>query len=78
MNSAGGRCQDNAKCESMWARFKTEKIYRMDTTKYTKDELQTIVFRYFMSYWNHRRICSAIGGVPPMFKRNQYYESQAA
>lgn len=22
MNSAGGRCHDNARCESMWARFK--------------------------------------------------------
>lgn len=21
MNSAGGRCHDNARCESMWARF---------------------------------------------------------
>ena len=24
MNSAGGRCHDNARCESMWARMKTE------------------------------------------------------
>lgn len=24
MNSAGGRCHDNARCESMWARLKTE------------------------------------------------------
>lgn len=24
MNSAGGRCHDNAKCESMWARIEKE------------------------------------------------------
>jgi putative transposase len=76
MNSAGGRCHDNAKCESMWARFKEEKIYRMDTTCYTVEELKVIVFRYFMSYWNHRRICSAIGGVPPIYKRQLYWNQQ--
>ena len=33
MNSAGGRCHDNARCESMWARFKEELLYgRYDTT----------------------------------------------
>jgi transposase InsO family protein len=77
MNSAGGRCHDNAKCESMWARFKEEKTYRIDSTKYTVEQLKMIVFRYFMSYWNNRRICTAIGGVPPAFKRKTYFESQA-
>ena len=28
MNSAGGRCHDNARCESMWARMKEEMFYR--------------------------------------------------
>ena len=27
MNSAGGRCHDNARCESMWARMKVELFY---------------------------------------------------
>ena len=27
MNSAGGRCQDNARCESIWARMKEELFY---------------------------------------------------
>jgi transposase InsO family protein len=36
MNSAGGRCHDNAKCESLWARFKEELLYgRYDTAKMT-------------------------------------------
>ena len=34
MNSIGGRCHDNAQCESMWARLKEELLYnRYDTTK---------------------------------------------
>ena len=33
MNSAGGRCHDNAKCESMWGRFKEEKLYKIDTSQ---------------------------------------------
>jgi transposase InsO family protein len=78
MNSAGGRCHDNARCESQWARFKTEKIYKIDSTKFTMEEMKTMIFRYFMSYWANRRICSAIGGMPPAEKRRRYYEHFAA
>lgn len=28
-----------------------------------------------ISYWNNRRICSANGGLPPIVKRQQYYDS---
>ena len=32
MNSAGGRCHENARCESMWASLKEELLYnRYDT-----------------------------------------------
>jgi transposase InsO family protein len=62
MNSAGGRCHDNAKCESMWGRFKEEKLYKTDTSKMTMAEVKSMIWRYFYSYWNNRRICSAIGG----------------
>lgn len=76
MNSAGGRCHDNARCESMWARFKEELLYgRYDTTSMTVEQLKTLIWRYFISYWNNRRICSANGGLPPMVKRQQYYAS---
>jgi transposase InsO family protein len=76
MNSAGGRCHDNAKCESLWARFKEELLYgRYKTEKMTMNQVKTLVWRYFMSYWNNRRICSANGGLPPMIKRKMYYES---
>ena len=76
MNSAGGRCHDNARCESMWARMKSELLYdRYDTERMTVEELKVLIWRYFISYWNNRRICSANGGLPPMLKRKRYYEA---
>ena len=76
MNGAGGRCHDNARCESMWARFKEELLYgRYDSTTMTVEQLKTLIWRYFISYWNNRRICSANGGLPPMMKRQRYYNS---
>lgn len=76
MNSDGGRHHDNARCEAMWARMKEELLYgRYDTKKMTVEELKTLIWRYFIIYWNTRRICSANGGLPPMVKRKQYYDS---
>ena len=76
MNSDGGRCHDNARCEAMWARMKEELLYgRYDTKGMTIEELKTLIWRYYMIYWNTRRICSANVGLPPMIKRKQYYES---
>jgi transposase InsO family protein len=77
MNSAGGRCHDNAKCESLWGRFKEELLYnRYDTKKMPMTVVKSLIWRYFMSYWNNRRICSANGGLPPMVKRKRFYEAQ--
>jgi len=76
MNSDGGRCHDNARCEAMWARMKEELLYgRYDTKQMTIEELKTIIWRYFISYWNHRRICTANGGFPPLVMRQNYYAS---
>lgn len=77
MNSAGGRCHDNARCESMWARMKEELFYsRGDKSEnYTMTELNTMIWRYYMSYWANRRICTANGGLPPALKRKLYYDS---
>jgi transposase InsO family protein len=75
MNSAAGKCHDNARCEAIWARFKEELIYdRYDTKKMSMEAVKSLVWRYFMSYWSNRRICSAIGGVPPAVKRQRYYD----
>ena len=78
MNSAGGRCHDNARCESMWARMKEELFYcRGGSEQYTIEELKHIIWVYYMSYWNNRRICSSIGGIPPAVKRKRYYEESS-
>jgi len=70
MNSAGGRCHDNAKAESLWGRFKEELIYgRYKTETMPMEDVISLVWRYFMSYWNNRRICSANGGLPPTVMR---------
>ena len=77
MNSDGGRCHDNARCESMWARLKEELLYgRYDTEKMTVAEVKELIWRYFMSYWNNRRICSSNEGLPPLLKRKMYYDSE--
>lgn len=76
MNRAGGRCHDNARCESMWGRMKSELLYdRYRTEKMTTEEIKVLIWRYFISYWNNRRICSANGGLPPMVKRQHYYDA---
>lgn len=76
MNSDGGRCHDNARCESMWARMKEEVFYSRNrkSQDYTISELKSMIWRYFMSYWNNRRICSD-SGLPPAEKRRRYYQS---
>ena len=75
MNSAGGRCHDNARCESMWARMKWELFYSrgLKSEDYTIEQLKFMIWRYFMSYWNNRRICSGNNGLPPAEKRRRYY-----
>ena len=78
MNSDGGRCHDNARCESMWARMKSELLYgRYDTEKMLVEDVKVLIWRYFISYWNNRRICSSNGGLPPAVKRKQNYEALA-
>ena len=76
MNSDDGRCHDNTRCESMWARIKEELSYsRGDKLEnYTISELKPMILRYYMSYWANRRICTANGGLPPAVKRRIYYD----
>lgn len=74
MNSEAGRCHDNARCESMWARFKEEFLYgRYEKCKMSYDRLMQKIWRYFMGYWNNIRICSAIGGITPTLKEQKYF-----
>ena len=57
-----------------WLAWNLNYLYgRYDTRKLIKDELKIKIWRYFMSYWNNRRICSTNGGLPPLVKRRKYY-----
>ena len=59
--------------------MKTELLYgRYDCENMKVEEIKSIVWRYFMGYWNNRRICSANGGLPPLVKRQRYYMALAA
>ena len=76
MDSAGGRCHDNARRGSVRAGMKSGLLYgRYDTGKMGTDELKTLIWIYFISCWNNRRIRSSDGGLPPMIKRQRYYDS---
>ena len=76
MNSTGGRCHDNARCESMWARMKEELFYSHEDKpeNYTMKDLKTMIWRYYMSYWANRRICTANGGLLEAARRKLYYD----
>ena len=57
-------------------RMKTELLYESyDTKQMTVEELRVLTWRYLLSCWNNRRICSANGGFAPMIKCRQYYEA---
>ena len=77
MNSAGGRCHDNARRESMWVRMKIELLFdRFNPKQLTVEQLKSLAKRYFMSYWNNRHICASNGSLPPMEKRNRFFAAQ--
>ena len=39
--------------------FTAEKPLEKCVTDMTVEQLKTLIWRYFISYWNNRRICSA-------------------
>ena len=73
--SGTGRCCDNARMESSFATLKKEKLYQMDTTRMSRDEVKSVVFRY-IRYYNLRRISSVIGGLPLLAYRERYLRSE--
>ena len=46
VHSDAGKCYDNARMESFFATLKKEKLYRMNTTKMTVEQVKSVVFRY--------------------------------
>ncbi len=69
--SGTGRCYDNARMESFFATLKKEKLYQIDTNTLTRDEVQSIIFRY-INYYNLRHITSVNDGLPPLVYRQRY------
>lgn len=57
----------NVKSELLYSRYNTKKM--------SVEEVKVLIWRYFIVYWNNRRICSANDGLPPAVKRKQYYDS---
>ena len=37
--------------------------------------IKELIWRYFMSYWNNRKICSAIGNMTIAMKEQLYYDN---
>lgn len=73
--SSTGCCYDNARMESFFATLKKEKLYQIDTKTLTREEVQTIIFRY-ISYYNLRRITSVNNGFPPLVYRQRYLDQE--
>ena len=73
--SGTGRCCDNARMESFFATLKKEELYQIDTTRMSRDEVKSVVFRY-IRYDNLRRISFVTGGLPPLAYRERYLRSE--
>ena len=70
--SGVGKCRDNARMESWFATLKKEKIYQLDTTKLTVEEVKTIVWRYTFAYYNTKRVTTVNpDGLPPVIYREK-------
>ncbi len=59
--------------------MKSEFFYgRLDPEHLTIEVLKTMVWRYFMTYWNRCRICSANGGLSPLLKPQRFFAALVA
>ena len=77
--SGVGKCWDNSRMESWFATLKKEKIYHLDTTKLTVEEVKTIVWRYAFAYYNTKRVTTVNpGGLPPVAYREKSAAAKAA
>jgi putative transposase len=66
-----GNCYDNALCESFFATLKTEWTCRF--TYQTRQEARLSVFTFIESWYNHRRLHSALGQQPPAAFEQSYF-----
>lgn len=71
--SSAGCYYDNARMESFFTTLKKDKLYQIDTQTLTREEVQTVIFRY-ISYYNFRHITSANNDLPPLVYRQRYLD----
>ena len=77
--SGVGKCWDNSRMESWFATLKKEKIYQIDTTKLTVEEVKTIVWRYTFAYYNTKRVTTVNpNGLPPVAYREKTASTKVA
>lgn len=58
--------------ESWFATLKKEKIYQLDTTKLTVEEVKTIVWRYTFAYYSTKCVTTVNpGGLSPAVYRRE-------
>ena len=56
-----------------------EKLYQLDTTKLTVEEVKTIVWRYTFAYYNTKRITTVNpDGLPPVAYREKAASKKGA
>ncbi len=69
-----GVCWDNAVAEAFWSSLKREVVhrYRFDT----RSEARRAIFAWIHTY-NHRRLHSSLGYVPPIEWEQRYRQPQA-
>ncbi|MGB3412106.1 MAG: IS3 family transposase [Microthrixaceae bacterium] len=69
-----GVCWDNAVAESFWSSLKREVVHRYRFA--TRAEARRAIVAWLHRY-NHRRLHSSLGYIPPVEWENQYYQPQA-
>ena len=53
--------------ESWFATLKKKKLYQLDTTKLTVEQVKTLVWRYTFAYYNTKRLTTVNpDGLPPV------------
>mgnify|MGYP001122452469 CR=1 FL=1 len=66
-----GTCHNNAPVESFFATLKTERVHRF--TYRARAEARAHIFSYIETFYNRRRIRSALGSVSPVAYEQLYH-----